>query len=81
VPVDDAVHTVEFSGEIETCSAGNRVVYLFVFPDDTPKRQRSFQVFGSGQAAPSNMRFCETVLAPTEELRWWHLFELNPKED
>lgn len=85
IPVDGRAHTVTFSGffpprrpngDVPGIGAGMGVVNLVVEPDGTEPVEHTFQVVQTSESAPSNAKFIETVLAPLEELRWWHLFEL-----
>lgn len=79
VRADDAAHTFTFSGEPHSFEA--RAEGVSFQADAGMGPSRSFQVFNSGQSAPSTAKFLETVLVPVDELRWWHLFELNVKEE
>ena len=88
VPVDGDVHVLEYSGEMVPhttiadvtrlfLSAGHDEVSFTTRDDGRPPRLHAFQVVGSAPGSPKGGTFVETVLAPTEALRWWHLYEID----
>ena len=88
VPANGQVQALTYSGRMKPVAhlpddhplylqAENGDVVFTVISNGGAGREHRFQVVGSGEEAPPQSRFIETVLAPTTELRWWHLFELE----
>lgn len=79
LPVDDAWHNIEISGDILHVAARRpETVELWALADLYPTRIRSLRVFGTGAEIPNAGLLAHrgTALAPTGFV--WHLMERNP---
>lgn len=76
VPVDDAPHDYPMNGAIvHVASRSDSTVTFWTLDSGGPKRDRVFQVVGTGQPYPADWKHRGTALAAGGALVW-HLMEL-----